>query len=263
MSSGPSQQNYPAQVVAGESAGSNQAFQPFPYPNTTQAANNAFSGIGNVIPQQGISGLNAQTNKLPYLADRVYGMGEEQYGALAPYVTKALQAGFDPQNQLFNQLFNQQQQQNLASQAMAGVGQSPYAAGLTAQGNQNFDINWQNQQLARQAQGAQTAEGLSGAAMNAVNQGFGAETTAQQALSNALGQIAGIQNIPIQDYLAYLQGSSNNAYNAIASQLGALQAGTGIYNANNTSQNANQQFLNSGLSGLGKAAGDAAAFAFL
>ena len=44
MSSGTGS-NYPAPVVAGQSAGINQAFQPFPYPNTTQAANNAYSGI--------------------------------------------------------------------------------------------------------------------------------------------------------------------------------------------------------------------------
>ena len=69
-------------------------------------------------------------------------------------MTQALQQGFDPQNALYNRQFGLQQQQNLASQAMSGVGQSPYAAGLTAQGNENFNIDWQNQQLARQADGS-------------------------------------------------------------------------------------------------------------
>src|SRR5271166_5997941 len=246
--------NYPAAVVAGENSGINQAFQPFPYPNTTGAANNAYSGIagdtnpagqsalnsaglgainyGQQLPGQlapvAQQGLTAGTNiynslsgqaQVPIQAgqstyNNLVGQagtvmnagnnvsnflnqesaipadaGQAQYNALAPYVTQALQQGFDPQNALYNQQYNLQQQQNMASQAMSGVGQSPYAAGLTAQGDQNFNIAWQQSQLAREAQAAQTAGGLSSTAMNDLNSGYNQATNmilgGNQALNNS------------------------------------------------------------------------------
>src|SRR5271166_4258562 len=57
--------NYPAAVVSGENTGINQAFQPFPYPNTTGAANNAYSGIAGDTNPAGQSALQNQgTNTL-------------------------------------------------------------------------------------------------------------------------------------------------------------------------------------------------------
>ncbi len=314
MSSGTGS-NYPAPVVAGQSAGINQAFQPFPYPNTTQAANSAFGGIQNLYNPatasalsgagqsavnygQGLPGqLAPQAQQSLQRGGSVYdyavgnaGMpaysGIDQYNNLAPFVTKALQQGFDPQNALYNRQFQQQQQQNLASQAMAGVGQSPYAAGLTAQGNENFNIDWQNQQLARQAQAAQTAGGLSSTAMGDLQSGFGtsanllntgmnaytqglqgANQTTGLGISgmegllgaggNAIAQAMGLNQQQIQDYLAYLSGSTQNAAAATGQQLGALNAGTNLFGALNQGNLANQQLTNASLGGLGALGGTA------
>jgi hypothetical protein len=276
MSSGTGS-NYPAPVVAGESAGINQAFQPFPYPNATQAASNAFSGIQGLVNPTAVSGLNnAASQAIGYgqslpgqlapVAQQGLAAGTQQYSTLAPYVGQALQAGFDPQNQLYNQLFGQQQQQNLASQAMAGVGGSPYGAGLTAQGNQNFDINWQNQQLARQAQGAQTAEGLSSTAMGDLTSGInnylgatGLGISGMEGLLSTGGNLAtqaqGLSQQQISDYLAYLSGNTANASAATGAQLGALNAGTSLYGATNQGNLAQQQLTNQSLGGLGQLGG--------
>ena len=304
---------YPANVVAGESAGSNAAFQPFPYPGTAAAANQALAGINNEYNPAGASALNsaglAGINMAPGffssmsnnanniwdsgynayknisgLAPGAISAGYAQYGALAPYVIQALQAGFDPQNALYNRSFAQQQQQNQSAQAMAGVGNTPYGAGLTAQGNENFNIDWQNQQLARQAQGAQTAEGLSGTALNSLlsglntggnlyalgeNTGLNAANVSaalsQLGLSgyegllgaggNALSQAEGLQGNQVQQLLQYLQASTGNAYDAIASQLGALNAGTSLYGTTAGANLGNQQLLNNSLGGLGSLGG--------
>ena len=276
MSSGTGS-NYPAAVVAGESGGINQAFQPFPYPNTTQAANNAFSGIANDIPSGSISNLTGAGNNLLNMASTVPGYATQagaaalgpavgQYNTLAPYVTQALQTGFDPQNALYNQQFGLQQQQNLASEAMAGVGQSPYAAGLTAQGNNNFNIDWQNQQLARQAQAAQTGEGLSSAAMGALSggindylSGLGLGVSSAEGLTGAAGnaytQAAGINAQQVAQYLAYLNASTQNAAAASGEQIGALNAGTNLYGATNQANLAQQAQLGSALGGLGSLGG--------
>src|SRR5271166_4711540 len=292
--------NYPAAVVAGENSGINQAFQPFPYPNTTGAANNAYSGIagdtnpagqsalnsaglgainyGQQLPGQlapvAQQGLTAGTNiynslsgqaQVPIQAgqstyNNLVGQagtvmnagnnvsnflnqesaipadaGQVQYNALAPYVTQALQQGFDPQNALYNQQYNLQQQQNMASQAMSGVGQSPYAAGLTAQGNQNFDIAWQQSQLAREAQAAQTAGGLSSTAIgdaatgsNALNQGYQTGTAMDTAASNALnaGYATGLANVQggmadLSSGIANYQGLTGLGISGLEGLLGA------------------------------------------
>ena len=272
MSSGTGS-NYPAAAVAGESAGINSAFQPFPYPNTTQAASNAFSGIANDIPSGSISNLTGAGNNLLNMASTIPGYATQagaaalgpavgQYNALAPYVTQALQTGFDPQNQLYNQQFALQQQQNLAGEAMAGVGQSPYAAGLTAQGNNNFNIDWQNQQLARQAQAAQTATGLSSTAMGDLSggindylSGLGLGVSSAEGLTGAAGnaytQAAGLNAQQVAQYLAYLNASTQNAAAASGEQIGALNAGTSLYGATNQGNLAQQQLLGSALGGLG------------
>lgn len=326
MSSGTGS-NYPAPVVAGESAGINQAFQPFPYPGTTTAANAALSGIQNEvnpattsaltnaglgaiqagqalpgqlapIAQQGLQGgtniyntLTSQAGAPIAAGNQVYAQGQQQYGMLSPYVSQALQAGFDPQNALYNQQYNLQQQQQQASNAQSGVGQSPYAAGLTAQGDQNFNINWQNQQLARQAQAAQTAEGLSSTAMgdaatgaNALNAGYntatGMDTAAINALlggissydtttglgisglegllgtgGNAIAQATGLDANQVSQYLAYLQGSTNAGSAATGAQLNALNVGNNIYGTTNQGNLAQQQLLTQSLGGLGSLGG--------
>ena len=158
-----------------------------PYTNTSGAASGAYGGIGNLgqynvaaqtlpqyqqIAQAGINDPYAQQYQQGANATGQAGM---QSGAgitgtalgQLPGVNALMSLGFDPQNALYSQLQNQNQQQNLAMLGQSGVAGTPYGAGLVNQNNQNFDINWQNQQLQRMTQGAQGA----GTLINAAGQG--------------------------------------------------------------------------------------------
>lgn len=77
---------------------------------------------------------------------------------------RVMQTAFDPQSALYNQLLNQTQQQAAVANAQTGA-YGPYAAGSINDAIRNYNINWQNQQLARQTQGlgaAGTAYGTAG-----------------------------------------------------------------------------------------------------
>ncbi len=67
---------------------------------------------------------------------------------------------FDPQSALFNRGEQQLTDQSNAVNAMSGLAGTPYGAGVTSNALGNFDINWQNQQLGREAQGAAAASPL-------------------------------------------------------------------------------------------------------
>src|SRR5215469_11638545 len=263
----PTGAQFPAPVVAGLWNQANTAFQPVPYPNVGQAASNAYGDIGT-----GGTGTWAQSfgqnSWSPYnqaFVGEQSGLGagqnfinqaQNQAAQVQPFINQTLAQGFDPQQALFNQLMNQQQQQNLASQAAAGVGNTPYGAGLTQQGNTNFDIAWQNAQLARQGQAASNAAALAG--IPGVSAGIGNQLlgTGGQLGLGAGNFLNNLNQQQISDYLSYLQGSSGNAANLMNATLGALQAGTGLYGTTTTAnQNANNAFMNA-LGGFGKLGGE-------
>lgn len=127
-----------------------------------------------------------------------------------------LQTGFDPQNALYDRSFQQQQDQTNAANAMNGVAGSPFAAGLDTQANQNFNIDWQNNQLNRQIQAlgaydsaastyAGNTEGLTSGSINNLATGVGAG---------------------VSGYNAMTSGAANNASTLIGAGTGALNAGT-------------------------------------
>jgi len=146
------------------------------------------------------------------------------------YIPQALAQGFDPQQALYNQKFQQQLDQSQAVNAQSGVAGTPYGAALTQQGNQNFDIAWQAQQLANQAQGAQTASNLSAMGLNALN-------------------------APIQDYMNYIAQSNAGAANMWGAVNQSFQGANQMYGSEVTSQNAANQQAAAGKSGLGQLAG--------
>lgn len=168
-----------------------------PYTGQAQTGANAASayGTGSVVP-------NAQAG-----AGSLQGAG----GANAGYVSQALAQGFDPQNALYNRGVQQTLDQQNAINAMSGVSNSPYGAGVTGQAMQDFNLGWDRQQLANQATAANTANTLTGAA----NTGF----TGANALGNAaVTQQAGYSALPSQAYeqniLNQLQGLGAGAQTA-------------------------------------------------
>ncbi|MDE2344427.1 MAG: hypothetical protein KGL63_13755 [Betaproteobacteria bacterium] len=184
----------------------------FTPPNMTGAANNAYAGIGNMTVN-------------PYAMP----MAQAAYGQAG----NALQAGQqfnqlaqDPQQQLYNYLYSQNQNQAGANEAARGLSMSPVGAQMSNQAGQNFNMNWQNQQLNRQAQGLQ---GLLNANTSAGNLG----QLAYQ-FGNAPNQLAQQQ---IQDYLNYGSmgqagaGQNISAFNATApyqqAAIGSMVSGLG------------------------------------
>ncbi len=65
---------------------------------------------------------------------------------------QALTTGFDPQNALYDQQYNLSAQNAASANAEAGLTNSPYGASQAANTANNFNINWQNTQLGREAQ---------------------------------------------------------------------------------------------------------------
>lgn len=203
----------------------------FQYPGMQGAAQGALGGIGgiNTNPGQSYDAAGATQG----------GAALGQAGqSMLPWVQQILQTGFDPQKQQYMQMFQQQQDQGNAALAQQGLAGTPYGAGIAQQGNQNFDINWQNQQLGRQNQALQGAGAGLGAAGSAIGQGAG------------IGQgVVGFENQQkqqqIADFLAYLQGGT-----------GATNAGTSQYGAESSAALQNQGLQNQNWSGIGQLGGN-------
>ncbi len=201
--------------------------------------------------------INAATNS-PYFAGAMggaqqgAGLGATGANALQGAAGSLLNTGFDPQEALFARGQNQMLDQSNVANSMAGVGNTPYGASVTSNALGNFDINWQNQQLAREAQAAGAASPLFQAAPGlAASSGALPTLTNQQQLGN-IGQqlnqantagLAGLAGygsaLPTATNLAIQGGAApsgayQNFENSILSALNARgaagQQGAGAYN---------------------------------
>jgi hypothetical protein len=283
--------------------GSNQPTGPAPWlmPDMGGAANNAFSGIsglsgyGNAAQGTGGAAQNTFQNLYnnPYAggyqgganfagglgqnaALGAYGTGGALTGAglsTIPMAGQLFQSGFDPQQALYGRTQQQVQDQTGATLAASGIGNTPYGAGIAAQTNANFNIDWQNNQLQRQLAGAQGAGGLLTQGGNLANLGTGIQNTAPgQFLGasampyGAYGQIGGDQNQALGSYLGNIGGAQGISNVGIQDWLNYVQAGNqagGVANqayANELKANQQQfgqqmqfgQMLGGGLYGLGQ-----------
>lgn len=261
-----------------------QAPQQFQMPNMGAAANQAFSGIGqlgqynlyqpNLGQASGIAqGLvnNPYASQYQQAAGPAAGMGmqaaQNQYGTggnLAGAGNAVLNTAFDPQSSLYNYTLAQTINQQNAQNAAAGVGTTPYGAGLQDQNIAQFNMNWQNQQLGRQLAGLQgagsayqTGAGLQSAAPGQYLQAaampystYGAIGSGQLGTLGTLGQYGAagqqVAQQPISDYTSYL-GVGNQA-NQVANQQAMTQAAL---------QNMYMNQIGGGLSGLGSFYGGA------
>ena len=132
-----------------------------------QQFNEANRGFGN---QQALGNAGAQQyGQNQQLAAGLQGQGQQYYNALQGIGNQTAQAGqqvfntaMDPQQGLYNQLFQQTTDQANAVNSMYGLGSSAAGAGLTSQAQNNFNLGWQNQQLGRQLQGEQAYQSALG-----------------------------------------------------------------------------------------------------
>jgi hypothetical protein len=233
----------------------------FQMPGMTDTANQASSGttamgqtldqlLAQYMPQMntqlgantagGQAGSNMATSTIP--GATAIGQGSMQ-GAqqLQGGANSIMNTAFDPQSALYNQLFQQNQDMANVQNTMSGVGTTPYGAGVADQSGQNFNINWQNQQLGRQATGLQGAEAAYGAAQPLGNAGqaglvqsamlpYATQSAAAgantQALQGGIGATTTASQPTIQDLLSYLGvgNQTNQIYNQ--GQIGGTNATT-------------------------------------
>jgi len=196
------------------------------------------AGIAGGFPQAGQTAQQQTTSSIPGLQQAESGI---------------LQQAFDPQSALYMQLHQQAQQNAQAANAAAGLGASPYGAGLTGQALNNLDINWQNQQLQRMIQGGQAAGGLGTTIGNLAGAGLNQAITGARAMPQVLGDITGLAG-----QMANLEaGAYGLPYQTLAGQtqtgLGALGGATQLGQQQYTLPQQALQDLQSYL-GLGQAA---------
>ena len=221
----------------------------FPLLNTavSNVQNNPFAGQAQTYANTaGAYGTGTLAPAEQGAAASLFGLGQQA----APYASQILQTGFDPQNALYNQTQNQISQQLNAQNAMSGLGGTPYGAAVAGQGLTNFNIDWQNQQLQRQATALQGYQSGVGAIGSAYSGAAGLGTQGASTL-NTYG------SLPYNTYL----GQQTNDINAIgnlgsyaAPYLGFGNAAQGLgLSANNAAfaqQQAQMNNLQSGLGGI-------------
>lgn len=256
------------------------------YSNSPGADQGAYGGIGGLGQYNVAAGLIPQYQQIAQQSvNNPYASGYQQNAnttgqagfnsganlagsALSqlPNVQALMSLGFDPQNALYAQSQNQNQQQNLAMLNNSGVGSTPYGQGVADKSNTDFNINWQNQQLQRALSGSQGAGQLLGSIGGATNTGLGQMqaggslpySTFQGINANALNTLgqtgafgssaSAIPQQQVQDYLAYLSGATGQqGANNQTGQLGLNQANSSFQQSQQLGSN-----LGAGLSGLSR-----------
>lgn len=152
-----------------------QALNYAPLAQAGQQAGQQYDWLSNLAGQQaGAYGQQA-------------GLAGAQQRALYGAAGQVAQTAFDPQQALYSRTQQQLADQVRAGQAARGLGVSPVGGAEENQAMSNFNIDWQNQQLARQAQGLQ-AMGYGSMAGAQQGQLTGANLAAQM---QSAGQVPG------------------------------------------------------------------------
>jgi hypothetical protein len=197
------------------------------------------SGVGGGMLQQGAGQDYANAGALmpqaQYGASRDYSnaaglmpFARQQIGATLPYATQnagnlqgagnaVLNTAFDPQNALYNQLFQQNTDQTRAGLEARGLDTSATGQGIENDSNQRFNIAWQNAQLGRQAQGLSSTEGAYGQGQSGLQAAYGQGLSGLSgAASTAAGLYAqGLSGVgDAASTAAGLYGTAGNQYAA-------------------------------------------------
>lgn len=205
--------------------------------------------------QQGIAGTAAQSgyggnyqNNANLAASQYYNLpaqlqaqAQQAYGTQQSLLSagqNVYNLGLDPQNALYNRSVQQLQDQTGATNSMYGLGSSAAGAGVANQALGNFNIDWQNQQLQRAAQGLSAYQGAAqqagqygqyGTALSEAAPGYyltAGQIPYQTGMTLAGAPLSSAQSIQsnIIPYLNYGQGAQTIPYNAQTQGAGAAGA---------------------------------------
>jgi hypothetical protein len=223
------------------------AFNPMYGQMVNSVADNPFYAGTMAGAQQG-AGMGAAG------AQSMYGMGQG-----------LMMSGFDPQSALFGRGQQRTMDRANAINAMSGVGTSPYGAGTANTALTNFDLDWQNQQLARQAQAASAASPLfqqaPGLAATSAAMPSNAYLSQIEAILKALGAQNAAGAVGAQAGTGLLQGAGQGLGSANAlgqslagntAQFGGLPYSTGATIGSNAQSSLAQQLaMLTGITGIG------------
>lgn len=192
---------------------------------------------GNVNNPYGNMGVQQALGFAPY-GGMVGGNALGTSGALTSGAGSIINTAFDPQGQLYQRTADQASSQSLAALSGAGLAGTPWGQGVYGTNMNNFNIDWQNAQLNRQATGLGAAEGAGRTALELGSQGPQAGVnismlpynTYNQITSNQLAaltggagygqQAAAVPQMGIGDWLQYLSGA--NQANSVANNQAQL-----------------------------------------
>lgn len=160
-------------------------------------------------------------------AGQAYGAGQNLMGAGGQLWSTAL----DPQNALHDALQQQTVDESRAATSARGIGMSAQSAGMESEALDNFNTNWQNQQLGRQLQGMQ---GLTSA-------------------YNASGQQSQLGNADLVGAQSMYQGAGALPFNLAQLYSGGMNSG--VYQPAAGIQGQIGQYLGLGQSGSNSAFG--------
>jgi len=206
--------------------------------NTSPEAYQTYQGMYN-NPQANayMSGAQNSANMYGQQAGSANTASGQQYQA----ANQLYQQAFDPQTSLYNQQLGQLNDATNASEYSRGIASSPYGASITANADSNFQNQWQNQQLGREAQGVQAMNGANQGAM-----GLGQNSAQMYGLQgstpyNAQNTIYGNQGTAINNYQAsqqpYMTQQNQLQSNSLGYMNGAQSAQNQAFNQNQTNQN--------------------------
>ena len=188
-----------------------------PYEMAAKTAGDQYASLAAQVAAQG--------NQYDQAANLATQQQQAMYGAGQNILT----AASDPNNALYGRTQQQLLDQVRSGQAARGIGNSPVGAAEENQALSNFNIDWQNQQLARMQTGIQGAVqanqsgGQQGQLMGANLAASLNATTQQPVFTQQTAQIP----LSAAQYVAGQPAANANAYGAnmstLASQYGPLQ----------------------------------------
>lgn len=218
------------------------------------ASENIDAAAGNTLPRQAYDVFAPQLmSATPYGFDPNQATQyANQWAAQGPqmfdYANQVMTTGFDPQDALYNRTQDRLTSQTRASQGARGIDMTPHGAGLENQAMSDFNIDWENAQLQRQALASQAAAQLFGQGGQAIQGGV---QLGQQVPQNIATYAGALQQLGMGAYAPQMWAGQ---------QYGNL-FGTGANAQNAAYQNsldrykAQEQSSNSFWGGIGKLGG--------